>query len=82
MEAHGKCVHIAAAGSSGHRPVLPSSEKQSLQTCVQKDVSQVSSHFLFYDGLKFPVCFSNFPQRPKVTQSRFVKVTEVRQARS
>lgn len=51
-------MHIALAGTSGHRPVLPRSEKQSLQTCVQKDVRQVSSkHFLFYDGLKFSVCF-------------------------
>lgn len=51
-------MHIALAGTSGHRSVLPRSEKQSLQTCVQKYVRQVSSqHFLCYDGLKFSVCF-------------------------
>lgn len=39
-------------------------------------------NIFFYDALKFSVCFYNFLQRPKVTQSHFVKVIEVRQTRS
>lgn len=75
-------VHIASSGIAGCRPVLSRLEERSLQTCGQKDVSHISSHFSFYDVLKFSVCFSNFPQSPKVTQSHFVIMTEIRQARS
>lgn len=80
-------VHIASAGTAGYGPAFSSSEKQRLQARVQKDVRHLSlQHFLFniffYDALKFSVCFYNFLQRPKVTQSHFVKVIEVRQTRS